>query len=257
MYLSEAEASLSSEEKRGLLFMLRSMREQEIAKIGGGSLEEAERKLQRDEGLSLEEYLEQQKEEILLNRITREKIISQVIVSWRDIEREYERQFDEFNPPATVTLSRIRISSDQTDKIEDVKQKLAAGEDFGDVAEWVGMFERGDMGPFTMGPGGQISDEFPEAYKPFLPGLEVGATSEGFPVRNWTMWLHVTSIDQPQARSVYDDDVQLALHQFLFARRYQEEKARYMSELLENSTLDEWNEMVERVLQIALRRYGQ
>ena len=71
------------------------------------------------------------------------------------------------------------------------------------------------------------------------------------------MWLHVTSIDQPQARSVYDEDVQLRIHESIFGQRLMEERNRYMSELLEKSTLDELNEMVEKVLQIALRRYGR
>lgn len=257
MYLSEAETSLSSEEKRGLLFMLQSMREQEIAKFGGGSLEEAERTLQRDEGLSLDEHLAFKKDEFLINRLRRQQIMSRVIVSWRDIEREYERHFDEFNPPATVTLSRIRLSSDQTDRIDEVNEKLAAGEDFGDVAEWVGMNDRGVMDTFTMGPGGLTDIELNEAYIPYLAGLEVGDTSESFPVRNRMMWLHVTSIDQPQARSVYDEDVQLRIHEFIFGQRLMEERNRYMFELLEKSTLDELNEMVEKVLQIALRRYGR
>lgn len=257
LYLAAAESSLSSEEQQGLLFLLRSMREQEIAKFGGGSLEEAERTLQRDEGLSLEEYLAVKKDELLLDRLVRQQIVTRVLVSWRDIEREYERHFDEFNLPATVTLSRIRLSSDQTDRIEEVKQKLAAGEDFGDVAEWAGMNDRGVMDTFKMGPGGLTDIEINDAYKPYLAGLEVGDTTEAFPVRNRTMWLHVTSIAEPEALTVYDDKVQTGIREMIFARRFQEEQARYMSELLEKSTLDELNEMVERVFQIALRRYGQ
>lgn len=257
LFLSQAESSLSSQEQQGLLFMLRSMREQEIAKIGGGSLEEAERTLQRDEGMSLEEHLALQKDKILLERLVRQQIMSRVIVSWRDIEREYERHYDEFNPPATVTLSRIRLPSDQKDRIDEVIEKLAAGEDFGDVAEWVGMNDRGLMDTFKMGPGGLTDIELNEDYKPFLAGLEVGDTTEGFVVRSRMMWLHVTSIDQPEARSVYDDDVQLDIRDRILGRRFRQEQARYMSELLEKSTLDELNEMVERVLQIAIRRYGQ
>ena len=138
-----------------------------------------------------------------------------------------------------------------------MKQKLAAGEDFGDVAEWADMNDRGLMDTFKMGPGGVTDIELNEAYIPFLAGLEVGETTEGFEVRSRMMWLHVTSIDQPEARSVYDDDVQLIIQNMIFGRRMQEEQSRYMAELLEKSTLDELTEMVERVLLIALRRYGQ
>lgn len=257
MFLAAAESSLSSQEKQGLLYMLKSMRVQEIAKIGGGSLKKAERTLQRDEGLSLEEYLDDKKDQILLNRIIRQQIMTRVLVSWRDIEREYERRIDEFNLPARVTLSRIRLSSDQTDKIEDVKQRLAAGEDFGDVADWAGMNDRGLMGTFKMGTGGLTDIVLNEAYKPYLVGLEVGDTTEGFPVKSRMMWLYVTSIDEPVALTVYDDKVQTAIREMIYSQRLREEQVRYMSELLEKSTLDELNEMVERVVQIALRRYGQ
>ncbi|MCZ6835696.1 MAG: hypothetical protein O7G85_07980 [Planctomycetota bacterium] len=256
LILSEAEASLTPEQQQGLLFFLRNLKEEEVAKRGG-SRQEAERRLFEDEGISLEEKVELEKETVLIRSTMFQKIRSRVIVSWHDIEREYERNYDQFNPPRQVTISRIRLDSSNTEQVEDVKTRLAAGEDFGDIAQLVGMNKRGLWNTFIVGKDGVSDIPINDAYKPYLENLEEGQVTEAFETtRGRIMWLQVTKLTQPEGRSLYDQDVQEMLRRGIFDQRMVVERGRYMQKLLEKSTVDDLNLMANRIIEIALIRYS-
>lgn len=255
LILSEAETSLSTQQQQGLLAFLRQLQEEEVAERGGSEVQ-AEQELLESEGVTLDQYMQQQIDERLIQDVRYRKILPRVVVSWRDIEREYDRNHDQFNPPPQVTLARIRLSSTQTEQIEDVKRRLADREDFAEIADAVGMAERGRWDTFTVGPGGISDIPINDTYKPYLEGLEGGDTTEPFEVRGRMMWLHVSSIEQPEGRSLYDPEVQEILHNAIFQRRFLEEQNRYFANLMEKSTLDDLEQMFQRVMAIAAIRYG-
>lgn len=256
LLLAEAEASLSSEEQRGLFAWLRMMYDEEIRR-GGGTRSGAERRQQRS-GSGLDEYLGNQKDMILIDQLQRQRIQPRVIVSWRDIEREYERRYEEFNPAATVTLARLRLNSvTQTAMIEAVNERLAAGEPFAEIAEELGFANGGLWETFEMGPGGITDIQVSEPMKVALEGLDEGDTSPPFTLGSGTLWLHVVEVDRPEARSIYDPSVQLGLRNLILSRRANTEWNRYVNSLLERGVYDELDEMAERLYQIALLRYGR
>ncbi len=255
LILAEAQASLSEQEQLGLFAWLRRTYEEEIRKGGGTRSGAQSRRL--SEGEELDQYLDRQKDFVLIEQLRRDKIEPRVIVSWRDIEREYQRYYDEFNPPGTVTLALIRLSSKkQGPLIEDVTQRLAAGEPFADVAEELGFSDGGTWETFQIGPGGLNDIEVRDEMKAALEGLEVGDTTTPFLLGSSTVWLNVVEVTSPIARSIYDPQVQLALRNSIINRRRYIEWTRYVNSLVETGVHDDLDEMATRLFRIALLRYA-
>jgi hypothetical protein len=256
LLLAEAEASLSADEQRGLLAWLRMMYDEEIRR-GGGTRSGAERRRQ-ESGEDLDQYLGTQKDMVLIHQLQLQKIQPRVIVSWRDIEREYQRRYEDFNPPATVTLARIRLNPvTQAALVDDVNRRLADGEPFSEIAEELGFANGGVWETFEMGPGGITDIEVGDVMKQALEGLEQGDTSEPFALGSGTLWLYVVEIQRPPARSIYDPEVQIGLRNAIQARRGQAEWSRYVNSLMQRGVYDELEEMAERLYRIAMLRYGK
>lgn len=258
LILADAEFALTEQEQQGLFAFMRSLKEQVIREKGRGTRYEAEQKLRREavDG-NIEGYLKEQREFILFDQLRRQKIAPRVLVSWRDREREYQRRFDEFNPPASVTLAKIALLTDsQSELIEQVSRRLADGEAFAAVAEDLGFPNGGVWETFSMGPGG-ITDlpDLHDAVKSRLEGLGEGQTTESFVQGTYTLWMHVQKVERPEARSLYDRSVQRQLAQELFKRRSTEEWERYERSLFEEGIFDELEDMALRLLEIALQRY--
>jgi len=255
LLLAEAEASLSFDEQRGLFAWLSMMYDEEIRR-GGGTRSGAERRRQQS-GEDLDQYLGDQKDMVLIHQLQQSKIQPRVIVSWRDIEREYQRRYAEFNPPASVTLARIRLSPvTQAAAVDGVKARLAAGEPFPEIAEELGFADGGVWETFEMGPGGITDIVVSDDMKQALAGLKEGDTSAPITMGSSTLWLHVVEMQSPAARSIYDPAVQIGLRNAIRARRANTEWFRYVNSLLERGVYDELEDMAERLHRIAMLRYG-
>jgi hypothetical protein len=256
LILAESEASLSEQEQMGLFAMLDRVYDEEIRK-GGGTKSGAEQRRQR-EGDELSQYVGKQKDLVLIDHIRMAKIQPRVVVTWRDIQREYQRRYEIYNPAATVTLARIRVNTEtQAALKEDVTNRLAAGESFAVLAEELGFDDGGLWETFEAGPGGITDIEVSPAMKEALTGLVAGDTSPSFQLGSGTLWLHVVSFDQPQSHSIYDTNVQIGLKNAIRARRSQFEWQRYIDSLLESGVHDDLEEMAERLFEIAMSRYGR
>ena len=256
LILAESEASLSEQEQMGLFAMLDRVYAEEIRK-GGGTKSGAERRRRR-EGDELDQYLGKQKDLVLIDHIRIAKIQPRVVVTWRDIEREYQRRYEIYNPAATVTLARIRVNT-QTQAVlkEDVTSRLAAGESFAVIAEELGFDDGGLWETFKAGPGGITDIEVSPVMKEALRGLVAGDTSPPFQLGAGTVWLHVVALEQPQSRSIYDTDVQIRLKAAIRMQRSQMEWQRYIDSLLEDGVHDDLEEMADRLFDIAMSRYGR
>ncbi len=255
LILAESEASLSEQEQMGLFAMLNRVYDEEIRK-GGGTKSGAERRRQR-EGDELDQYLGKQKDLVLIDRIRMAKIQPRVVVTWRDIEREYQRRYEDFNPANTVTLARIRLNTKtQAVQIEDITRRVEAGESFAVLAAELGYDDGGLWETFNTGPGGIADIEVSPVMKEALVGLTEGDTSAPFQLGSGTLWLHVASFEQPPSRSIYDPGVQIGLGNAIRAARSQIEWNRYIDSLLEEGIHDDLEDMAERLFRISIDRYG-
>jgi hypothetical protein len=257
LFLADARALLTPQQQQGLIAWMRMMREQEIL-AGGGTATSAARRLQEQHGMTMEEYLEARRDIALLQKLKEDRISPRVIVSWRDIEREYKRRFHEFNPPARMKVSRIRLSTDRdAELIETATEKLDDGVPFAEVASEVGMLDDGAWQVFQIGEEGVDGLQLSEAIKSQLRNLQVGQTSEPFEVGSSTWWIHLAEIDQPAGQSLYDPEVQRMLHETIWQRRFNEELNRYMESLFAEGVQQELDRMRDRLLLIAFERYWQ
>ena len=195
----------------------------------------------------------------MVEELRRRKIDPRVIVSWRDIEREYLRRYDEFNPSAAVTLALIRLHTvDQAELIEQVQNRLDVDESFATLAEELGFADGGVWATFRMGSGGITDIDVSAQIKGVLAGLEEGRTSQPFTQGPSTLWLHVVSLQRQPARGLYEDpQVQRSLRNELHRRRGEEQWNSYLNSLLERGIYDELDVMADRLYEIALQRYGR
>ena len=256
LFISEAQAALTPEEQRGLSRWQRAVREILLAKSSG--IEgEAEQRAQ-EEGLSLDQRLMAIKDEALVRRLIDQKITPRVIVSWRDIEREYRRRSQEFNPPGQIHFTRIAVATEGNEElISEIGRRLAT-ESFQDVAKSLSPSLVSEWGPFTMREG--KIDNLPlvdESLKAELADLATDETKGPLPVGRYTWWLHVSSIEQSAARTVFDPQVQRSLYLDLTRQRQIEEQNRYIDSLFQKGVYDDMDMMRFRLRRVALLRYGR
>ncbi len=259
LFLAEAETELSEEQQLGLFYWLRDLRETVIGQLGAGSTLEAEQKIAESEGISVEEFVQAKRDSALIAQLLRDEIKPRVIVSWRDVTREYEKEdvYATFNPPGSVTILRIRLNTERKQaEIEQVQQRIDSGEPFTEIAEFMNMPDEGKLGTFELGDGGVNELNLSEVYRQNLVGLQQGQTSEPFVVGSSTTWLHISEIQYPTNRSIYDAEVQLGLTEMIRDRRFNEEQNKYIESLFEQGIYDELNEMNARLLDVAMLRYG-
>lgn len=257
LFLAEAQASLTEQQQMGLLAFMQRLREDVIGR-GRGSELLTQTEL-AEQGMTLDQYLQIERDTTLIKQLISDKVWPRVIVSWKDVEREYQRRYAEFNPPATVTILRIRVPASDKEKVEEVNSRFARGESFADVSQWIGSPAAGNLDPddrpFTMGPGGVGDIPVALEYKTILAGKTVGQTAEPIEYRSNIVWLHVQAIEQPPQLSLYD--VQRSLIAELQRRRFQEEYREYIDSLLKRGIYDSIPEMSQRVLAVAMMRYGR
>ena len=255
LVLAEAESRLSPEMKQGLLGWLRDLQEQAIAQRGGNraSAEEA----LRDEGSgTIEDYVNFTKNYQLQQDLLNRKVRPRVIVSWRDIERRYDKDRAMYAPDPSYKVARIRLFKDsQADKIEQVKKLLAEKRPFAEVAESVGMQNGGFWREVRVRDGkmdlGDLLDPVRSALEKLLPGM----VSEPIDQRTSVMWLAIVGSDVPPSVSIFDGSLQLQLRGQLYGERFQVERAAYLQSLRRRWLSGSIAKMEERLKKMAPDRY--
>lgn len=254
LVLSEAESMLTPEMQQGLVAWLRDIEERRIAAAGG--TRSGAQSAMASEGLTLEQFMRQTRQDILASRFEQE-VRSRVVVAWRDIERAYDRRRAEFNPPGTITLYRIALRNrEQVDAIETTRQRLADGEPFLDVAADLGLTaEDMRMSELTLDASGEPPG-LARRIRDAMPGFDVGDVSDPVESTTLTQWFYVAAIDQPPGRSVYHPVVQRELYEQIWRQRFAEEHGRYLHSLFAKGAVNEMQAMEDRLLQLARARYA-
>jgi hypothetical protein len=261
LVISESESQLSEGQRQGLFAWLRSMQETEIAERGGNRAA-AEESLREDLGMSIDEFLAQRKDEALAATLLQRKVKPRTIVAWRDLEREYRRRANEFAPPPTVLIGRIRLdAAADAAKVAKVRELAAAGRTMVEIAGEIGLTPESLVWQtYQLPPGVDLEpgiETFPlaDAVKERLRGLPVGKPSEPIEQRGFAVWLAILGVDAPEAKSIYDPEVQLFLRSVVSGERAGVERFRYIRSLRSRWVTDDIDEIEGRLVQIALDRY--
>ncbi len=272
LMVAEGLGALTEPQKQGLLAFIAET-QKKINQQGGGSKEAAEAELRR-QGLTSQKVVGEERKRALIE-FQLQQVVKRVRVSLRDARLYYERHFDEFNPPATVTFRVIRVDAADEAAVERVKSGLASGVPFADLAsEKINTFNR-ESGGKTKEAGfdGDLAK-----VTPFRDGTRLGALNA--PARTLTKggwsgpvelpetkndrgrvieqrelaWIWLDETRQVR-RSFSDRDVQLEIFDRLTTAQRNKEIGAFLERLKRRASFSSLDEMAERVVDIAGERY--
>jgi dsDNA-binding SOS-regulon protein len=258
LFLAEARASLTPEQRQGLLFFMDNIREN-LSSAAGGSQANADEILRAREGLSLEDKVKLERDRALVRNLAQRYVNPLVNVSWRDIRRTYERNYDQFNPPAVAQIRIIMVGVNDAAGQAKVAAELAAGKPFAEVAALdVNRFARSEGGLIerrvlgTYGEAPVFEDEsLDKAARSLSPGQTTGPFD--LPRQRVKAWMHLDGFVRPEGRSL--EEAQLEIYNKLRAQRFDEETRRFFERLLERGSRTNERDMAEKLLAIASERY--
>ncbi len=252
---AEALSKLSVEQKAGLRRFLQDVRDNLISQSGGSSQRAANR-LRQEQGLSEQEYLRQQEERTLVRFTIQEQISSRVNVSWRDIVRRYRRDEAKYHPEPAAKFYIIRVDKDDHGAVRRVRDALAAGTPFAEIAAsdvntWTD--ENGlKIIPFT--PPRAEADFFgPEHLNEAARTLAVGHWTGPIEFGSSLIWLELESIEQDSV-SLYDAQLDIAAQ--IRSERVNRNLEKYIDRLLGRASVTDIKHMMARLLEIAIERYA-
>jgi len=282
LLLSEAVSGMSKEQSYGLLAIVGQMRS-DLTSSQGGSETRMRDIIEQQSGITVDKFLELQRDQILIDALYRQKIWPKVNITWRDIQREFEQVTlgdellfegdDEERTQSvlrelkqgvtlgnieaargTVTLGIIRLKQDDA-VVKEIRNAFADGLSFTEVATQFGIAEGGKWETFQMGLGGIEDIEVGPAIKSRLAGIGVNDYVAPFELGSSIVWISVLEVKQPI--SLYNRRIQIALQNALRWVQFNREKDRYVESLWGEGSLDEVKSMADRVTNIAVRRYQQ
>jgi len=256
LVISEAESTIPDEAKEGLLAWMRELQEKEIASRGG-TRSEAERSIEEEfPGMTIEDFTKRQKNEALANDLMRRRVRPRAIVSWRDIDRLYMRNYEVYNPPLMLRVGRIAVPKADQAKVDQVKALFAEGKTFEEVAAAMNVPNGGLWREFKLG--AQGVDGIPdlvEDLKVRIKGLKQGAIDGPVEQRAQVSWMTLFASKQAVARSIFDPRLQLQLRRQLEGERFAIEQNRYLNALRTRWIAEDLLQMRERLFNFALDRY--
>lgn len=189
------------------------------------------------QGMSMREYREQLRNQILRFKLTGIEVKSKADVTRREIRSYYEAHADDFRRPAQIRLSRISIplgaeGSETYTEAEKVRKDLVSGRAVDEIlADWpesMGM-DGGDMGYFKPG---ELSPMFNEA----LDGLEAGEVTDI--LQNGDV-LHVLRVEESTpGRTAPLEEVEGEIADQLRSEKMEEKLEEWRTELRENAYIE-------------------
>ena len=255
LIIAEAESRLSPEQQQGVLAWLSSMQEDMITSRGG-TRDSATNSLEDEFGLTLEEFVAQRRSVALAQDLLRKRVQPRAIVSWRDVEQAYRRDYAAYNPPANARIGRIRLHRQrQADEVVEATRLFESGEGFATVCERLEIPDDGAWLDIELPAEGIQGTSLAAAVKSRLDPDEPGSVTTPLEQGPFISWFTVLGVEQPPGRSIYDPNVQLALENELSSLRLGQEQARYLESLKDRWVAGDINQMRDRLILIARSRY--
>jgi hypothetical protein len=261
LLLQEARSVLSPEERKGLFAFLANVREN-LIREQGGSEQEANDRLMNTEDLTLDLKAQNERDVALIRMIYQRFIIPRVNVSWRDVQVEYERNSEKYNPGGTVVLRMIWVPKKDPAVVQSAKDAIAA-RSFEDVAgdakindfsaSSKGIIESRFKGADPMAAPLLAFDELDSAVKKLTVGQVAGPIDFRSGRTDYLGWVKLEAINREKAVTLAD--AQLDIYRSLRQRRLQAEAERFFQRIREKGARTNEIEMTSRLLTVAQQRY--
>jgi hypothetical protein len=253
---AEAVSSLTPEQQQGLRAFLQTFREDLVSRnLGSQTL--AAKRVEEETGQSLEESLREQ-EELTLVRLEFQRVINKrVNVSWRDVELRYEQDAEKYNPDPMARFRLIRVRTSDEQGVAAVRDALASGVPFEQVAsdapngfnpDTGGLHEAQFKGDFEHAEFWAV-----DALNEQARTLRVGQVVGPFEFGSFTGWMTLEEVVDEKV-DLYE--AQRQIYNELLNERRNQELTRYIQRLIERANVSGIEEIEQRLLDIAERRYA-
>ena len=253
---SEGMASIPPERREGLVTWLQDVHERIRAAQGGGVEGRADRNLKDRVGMDMQQLIDFQKDKTLVDQAMKLYVEPRVRVTKFDIEAYYNANKDKYNLPNLYVFRWISVEKTDTEGVSSMRERLAAGEAFAEVARGrANTFHRDDAGRLTKEwDGAQEEGTFfnTESLNDAARELAPGEWRGPFEVRGSVDWLMLEAIEV-RRQSRYE--AQLEIEQTLLAQRKALEQEKFVHCLLSKATPVDIDQMTRRLLEIAEKRY--
>lgn len=207
--------------------------------------EEFAEMLERQEGMSLDDFRRLVERQMLASQVQQVEILSRVAITDVEAREYYDAHLDEFTEPATATLREIIIAvpegadavglADQRarDEAEAVLRRVTEGEKFSAVAVEASdaptAANGGLIGPFRL-------SEISESIRELIATLEVGGLSD---LRRTPQGYQILKLEALTANVAQPfDEVRDRISENVFNDRRLEEYGKYLDQLREEAIID-------------------
>ncbi|MBX3409691.1 MAG: hypothetical protein KF859_07370 [Phycisphaeraceae bacterium] len=252
---AEAINALTPEQKQGFFTFMRSI-QQRVQSENLGSREAASQRIEETQGMSLDEYLREEEQRQLITFQINEKIRKRVSVSRRDVELEYARYYDTFNPPPKAFFRLVQIPADNADDIAAFERLRARGVPFAQIAGERFNRYKPDSGGLEerVYTGERAGAEFfgNADLNAAARTIAIGETAGPLTLGSSLAWLHLENIE---SRSMGLYEAQILIENTLRTTREREAKDRYVARLRQRASITDTDEMTRRLLAIAEARF--
>lgn len=255
LVLAEARQALSPEQQQGLLHFLGKIQESMVSQQGGSSVA-ADEAARAATGRTLTQTTRDKLDEVLIREEVRQRIGARLLVTWRQIQLEYERQFDKYNPKSLAKLHLVAVPTADAGGLARFKGRLAAGESFEAASEDPANALRGQQGLLEQPINGSLDKTTLVGIGPLnaaAQGLSVGGVAGPIEHEGAAWWVKLVSIEHPPGVTLYD--AQLEIENSLLEKRKETELARYSNRLRARGNFSRIDDMVDRLMVIAADRY--
>ena len=245
-----AERALTPQQRQGLDFYIRYIREELLRRYGQGSLALAQRNLMEETGLTLQQTLRDRRTQVMINAFFDRELKPLINVSRRDIERYYRDNFDTFNPPTRRQIQLIYADTAQDAAF--FREQLEAGTPFAQLAA----DDRNAYGNRDQALSIESNEAmFGGAIDPAVHQLQQGQWAGPLPHRGRQWFVYLQQLDQPARRSLFE--AQVDIERELRARQEFELQQQLERRLMQESTFTDIQQMAAAVLDIAVARYSR
>jgi len=249
----EAEGDLNENEPRGLRQAIENHREELVRRYGRGSVTLANDTLLDEQGVTLDDKVEEFRQQLVVRRYLRQELQPLINVTRRDIRRYYDDNIDTYQPPQTYTVYFIRNPDDAT--VRSLADRIDAGELTFDQAATLddNAFRNDQMGMFAEGL--RLEDIGEGVLRDTAATLDDQQVSEPFEFNNawWLMKLD----HEPRGQMRTLADAQLEIERQLRAQRFGAESARFRRELVRTGSYNPIDQMARDLVDIAITRYSR
>lgn len=131
---AEALNALKPEQKAGFFNWLSTVRSEVVAESRGIEAA-ANEQLSASNGTTLDQFMKTKEQQALIDFILQTRIKTRVNTSWRDIQLQYERQYNEYNPAPRAWFRIVSVPSRDEPEIKRITDALASGTPFDTIAD--------------------------------------------------------------------------------------------------------------------------